>query len=61
MTYSSVTLRVLIFKKVLIKTISQIFISDTVGSDEGVILLAKWLLIRGRDTIHDKSRSCAGG
>jgi hypothetical protein len=35
-------------------------VSDTVGSDEGVILLAKWLLIRGRDKIHDNSRSCAG-
>jgi hypothetical protein len=33
----------------------------TVGSDEDVLLLAKWYLTRGRGKIHDNSRSCSGG
>jgi hypothetical protein len=36
-------------------------IRGTVGSGEGVILLAKWHLTRGTDKIHNNSRSCGSG
>jgi hypothetical protein len=36
-------------------------VKGTVGSDEGVLLPAKWCLTRGRDKMHDNSRSYGGG
>jgi hypothetical protein len=35
-------------------------IRGTVGSDEGILLLAKWCLTKGRDKIHNNSKSCGG-
>jgi hypothetical protein len=36
-------------------------VKGTIGSGEGVLLTAKWRLTKGRDKIHNNSRSCGGG
>jgi hypothetical protein len=36
-------------------------VRDIIGSDEGVLLSVKWHLTKGRNKIHDNSRSCGGG
>jgi hypothetical protein len=36
-------------------------VKGTIGSGEGVLLTAKWHLTKGRDKIHNNSRSCGGG
>jgi hypothetical protein len=36
-------------------------VRDTVGSGEGVLLLVKWCLTKGRDEIHDNFGGCGGG
>jgi hypothetical protein len=36
-------------------------VRDIIGSDEGVLLPVKWHFTRGRNKIHDNSRSCGGG
>jgi hypothetical protein len=40
---------------------APVAVRGTVSSDEGVLLPAKWHLTRGRDKIHDNSRSCGDG
>jgi hypothetical protein len=35
-------------------------VRGTIGSSEGVLLQAKWRLIRGSDKINNNSRSCGG-
>jgi hypothetical protein len=35
-------------------------VRGTIGSGEGILILAKWCLTRERDKIHDNSKSYSG-
>jgi hypothetical protein len=36
-------------------------VKGTIGFGEGVLFLAMWRLTKGKNKIHDNSRSCGGG